>query len=184
MQTHPIQIVEADYRDETHRVAIPFLLNAYAKDLLGFRKALDDRVLQNLAPGLEHFPTALVLLARTEGRYVGMAICFMGFSTFSARPLINIHDFMVLPDYQKRGIGQALLRAVERIARERGCCKITLEVQMKNTAARRIYQSFGFKASFLDPEAGEQLSLTKTLHPDDAPTDKVDHANIPPSSSE
>ena len=29
-----------------------------------------------------------------------------------------------------------------------------------------IYQSFGFKASFLDPEAGEQLSLTKTLVPD------------------
>jgi hypothetical protein len=38
---------------------------------------------------------------------------------------------------------------------------------MKNTAARGIYQSFGFKASFLGPEAGEQLSLTKTLFYDD-----------------
>jgi hypothetical protein len=38
---------------------------------------------------------------------------------------------------------------------------------MKNTAARGIYQSFGFKASFLDPEAGEQLSLTKPLLYDD-----------------
>jgi len=163
METNPIQIIEADHRDEAHRAAIPSLLNAYAWDLLGFRKPLEEKVLQNLTHGLAQFPTALVLLAHTEDRYVGMAICFMGFSTFSARPLINIHDFMVLPDFQKRGIGKALLREVERIARERGCCKITLEVQMKNTAARHIYQSFGFKASFLDPEAGEQLSLTKTL---------------------
>jgi ribosomal protein S18 acetylase RimI-like enzyme len=183
MPNDAIQIIAADYRDDAHREAIPYLLNAYARDLLGFRKPLDDTVRQNLVSGLAQFPTALVLLARTEGRFVGMAICFMGFSTFSARPLINIHDFMVLQDYQKRGIGKALLLAVERIARERGCCKITLEVQMKNTAARRIYQSFGFKASFLDPEAGEQLSLTKTLSPpEDAASGNGDGRDVIQSS--
>jgi ribosomal protein S18 acetylase RimI-like enzyme len=163
MKNNPIQIVEADYRDVEHRKAIPRLLNAYAGDLLGFRKSLDDGVLQNLVSGLEQFPTAVVLLASVEAAYVGMAICFLGFSTFNAQPLINIHDFMVLKEYRKRGIGRNLLQAVERIARERRCCKITLEVQMKNAAARGIYQSFGFKATFLDPEAGEQLSLTKIL---------------------
>jgi GNAT superfamily N-acetyltransferase len=167
METDHLQIVPADYRNEAHRRAIPQLLNAYAKDLLGFRKALDNTVLQHLVDGLEAFPTAIVLLARFDGAYVGLAICFLGFSTFNARPLINIHDFMVLEEYRLRGIGRALLMAVERIARDRGCCKMTLEVQMKNEAARRIYQSFGFKASFLDPEAGEQLSLTKTLAPDE-----------------
>lgn len=164
----PIQILEADYRDAAHRRAIPQLLNAYATDLLGFRKPLEEAVVQRLVAGLEAFPTAIVLLARIDGAYVGMAICFLGFSTFNARPFINIHDFMVLKEYRLRGIGNALLEAVERIATKRGCCKITLEVQMKNEAARRIYQSFGFKASFLDPEAGEQLSLTKTLQPQDA----------------
>jgi ribosomal protein S18 acetylase RimI-like enzyme len=79
------------------------------------------------------------------------------------RQLQTIHAFMVLKAYRNRGIGKALLCEVERIAKDRKCCKITLEVQMKNTAARGIYHSFGFKASFLDPEAGEQLSLTKTL---------------------
>jgi ribosomal protein S18 acetylase RimI-like enzyme len=167
MKNHPIQIVAANYADAEHRAVIPNLLNAYAKDLLGFRKALDEPVLQNLVSGLEAFPTAIVLLARVEEAYVGLAICFLGFSTFNAQPLINIHDFMVLKAYRNRGIGKALLWEVERIARERKCCKITLEVQMKNTAARGIYQSFGFKASFLDPEAGEQLSLTKTLFYDD-----------------
>lgn len=169
MKTQSIQIVTADYTDEDQRTAIPNLLNAYAKDLLGFRKALDDEVLNHLVTGLEAFPTAIVLLAKADGVYVGMAICYLGFSTFNAQPLINIHDFMVLETYRNRGIGKRLLQEVEQIARERRCCKITLEVQMKNSAARGIYQSFGFKTSFLDPEAGEQLSLTKALtYPNDA----------------
>lgn len=176
MKNNPIQIVEADYRDAEHRAAIPYLLNAYARDLLGFRKALEDAVLQNLVRGLEKFPTALVLLAKIDEKYVGMAICFVGFSTFNAQPLINIHDFMVLKEYRKRGMGKALLWEVERIARQRKCCKITLEVQMKNAAARGIYRSFGFKASFLDPEAGEQLSLTKTLSYEDDKLEPPDEA--------
>ena len=159
----PLQIVMADYADADHRRVIPQLLDAYAKDLLGFRKPLDEAVLANLVEGLERFPTAVVLLAKYDAAYVGMAICFLGFSTFNSQPFLNIHDFMVLRPYRRRSIGKALLTAVEKAAQARGCCKITLEVQMKNTAARRIYQSFGFKASFLDPEAGEQLSLTKTL---------------------
>ena len=169
MTIQSINIVTADYSDQEHRAAIPSLLNAYAKDLLGFRKALDDEVLNTLVAGLEAFPTAIVLLAKADGAYVGMAICYLGFSTFNAQPLVNIHDFMVLEAYRNRGIGKALLQAVEEIARERRCCKITLEVQMKNAAARGIYRSFGFKTSFLDPEAGEQLSLTKALsYPSDA----------------
>lgn len=163
MEKDRLKIVIADYDDDDHRRAIPQLLNAYARDLLGFRKPLEEAVLDRLVAGLETFPTTLVLLARMDDAYVGMAICFLGFSTFNARPFINIHDFMVLPEFRRRGIGMAILGAVERIARERGCCKMTLEVQMKNAAARRIYQSFGFKATFLDPEAGEQLSLTKAL---------------------
>jgi len=163
MKTQSIQIVTADYADEEQCAAIPCLLNAYAKDLLGFRKALDEEVLNNLVTGLKAFPTAIALLAKVDEAYVGMTICYLGFSTFNAQPLINIHDFMVLEAYRNRGIGKALLQAVEHIARERRCCKITLEVQMKNSAARGIYQSFGFKTSFLDPEAGEQLSLTKAL---------------------
>ncbi len=163
MEKDRLKIVIADYDDDDHRRAIPQLLNAYARNLLGFRKPLEEAVIERLVAGLEAFPTAIVLLARMDDAYVGMAICFLGFSTFNARPLINIHDFMVLPEFRQRGIGTAILEAVKRIARERGCCKMTLEVQMKNAAARRIYQSFGFKATFLDPEAGEQLSLTKAL---------------------
>jgi len=74
---------------------------------------------------------------------VGLANCFMGFSTFAARPLVNIHDLVVLPGYRGKGIGQALLQAVEQIAKERGCCKLVLEVRTDNPA-ERLYRREGF----------------------------------------
>ena len=158
-----IQILEAEYTNEEHRSAIPFLLNEYAKDLLGFRKELDNTVLENLVSGLEKVSNAIVLLAKSDEKIVGMTICFLGFSTFRARPLINIHDFLVLKEYRNHSIGKKLLQEVELIAKRLHCCKITLEVQEKNSSARKLYNSFGFKDSFLDIEAGNQLFLTKEL---------------------
>ncbi len=162
--THPVEIIRANYTNPEQRSAIPYLLNAYAKDLLGFRRKIKGHVLDALVPGLEGTQSAVVLLARTDGEYVGMAICFFGFSTFHAKSLINIHDFMVLEDFRGQGIGRALLEEIETIACDMDCCKITLEVQENNTMARRLYRNGGFKDSFLDQEAGSQLFMTKECH--------------------
>lgn len=45
MQNNTIQIVTVDYTDDAQCVAIPILLNVYAKDLLGVCKTLDEAVL-------------------------------------------------------------------------------------------------------------------------------------------
>ena len=162
--THPVEIIRADYTNPEQRSAIPYLLNAYAKGLLGFRRKIKGHVLDALVPGLEGTQSAVVLLARTGGEYVGMAICFLGFSTFHAKSLINIHDFMVLEGFRGQGVGRALLGEIETIAREMDCCKITLEVQENNTSARRLYSSVGFKGSFLNQEAGRQLFMTRHVY--------------------
>jgi len=162
--THPVEIIRANYTDPRQRSAIPFLLNTYARGLLGFQKNIKTHILDALVPGLEQTHNAIVLLARTDGQYVGMAICFLGFSTFHAKSLINIHDFMVLEDFRGQGIARALLGEIETVAYDMNCCKITLEVQENNTPARKLYRSVGFKDSFLDNEAGSQLFMTKQCH--------------------
>ena len=84
------------------------------------------------------------LLAFDGDRPVGIALCFVGFSSFKAKPLLNIHDLAVLPDYRGQGIGRQLLAAVEQTAREKGHCAVTLEVDEQNQRAQKTYLAAGF----------------------------------------
>ena len=140
-----IQIIEADYGDELHRSAIVEVLNSYASDPIGGGEPLSTEVKKNLVPRLQEHPTSLVLLAFDDDHPAGIAVCFQGFSTFAAKPLLNVHDLAVVPDYRGQGIGRKLLEAVESHARKQGCCKLTLEVQDDNSRARHLYESFGFR---------------------------------------
>jgi ribosomal protein S18 acetylase RimI-like enzyme len=104
----------------------------------------------------------LALLALSEGTPVGVAVCFLGFSTFNARPLLNIHDLAVVPERRGQGIGKALLAAAEAEAMRRGCCKLTLEVQDDNRRARGLYERAGF-TDFVVGASGPTRFLCKPL---------------------
>jgi ribosomal protein S18 acetylase RimI-like enzyme len=156
-------IVRADLGRPEHERAIVAMTAAYALDEMGNGAALAADVLERLVPGLRSHPTTLVFLAYVGDVAVGIATCFIGFSTFAARPLINVHDLSVLPGYRGRGIGRALLREVEAAARERGCVKVTLEVQENNHRARRLYQRAGFAQGAYGDTNGGALFYWKVL---------------------
>ncbi|HJY54060.1 MAG TPA: hypothetical protein VKD89_08555, partial [Candidatus Udaeobacter sp.] len=86
-----IQIVEADLNLPEHREAVLALVDAYSRDAMGNAKPLDPDVRARLIPGLQRHPTTLIFLAFEGKQPVGVAVCFIGFSTFAAKPLINIH---------------------------------------------------------------------------------------------
>jgi ribosomal protein S18 acetylase RimI-like enzyme len=102
-------------------------------------------------------------LAYVEDQAVGIATCFRGFSTFAARPLVNIHDLAVLPEFRGYGIGCLLLAEVARKAAELGCCKVTLEVQENNTKAGRLYEDAGFSQAVYGGKTGGSLFYTRPL---------------------
>ncbi len=45
---------------------------------------------------------------------------------------------------RRRGVGRKLMEAMEAFARKEGVGEMTLEVRAGNTAARKLYESFGF----------------------------------------
>jgi ribosomal protein S18 acetylase RimI-like enzyme len=141
-----LQIVEADLALPAHRDAVVRLLDAYARDEMGLARPLSDAVREHLAEGLHRHPTRIVFLAQLNTEPVGLAVCFLGYSTFAARPLVNIHDLIVHPDFRRRGVGAQLLEAVEARARALGCCKVTLEVRADNAVAQSLYAARGFSA--------------------------------------
>jgi ribosomal protein S18 acetylase RimI-like enzyme len=156
-------VVEANLDRAEHQRAIVALTDAYAADAMGNGERLPKEVLDRLVPGLRAHPTTLVFLCYLDGEAVGIATCFVGFSTFAARSLVNVHDLAVLPAYRGRGIGRALLAAVERAARARGCVKVTLEVQENNRRARRVYEAAGFAQGAYADGAGGSLFYWKRL---------------------
>ena len=158
-----ITIVEADLHRPAHQEAVLRLVNNYARDPMGNGQDLPQNVRDRLIPGLQAHPTTLIFLAYRGDEAVGIAVCFRGFSTFAAKPLINIHDLAVNPDCRGQGIGRLLLQRVEHKAREFGCCKLTLEVQQNNTVAQKLYFGVGFLRATYDPEAGAVLFLQKPL---------------------
>lgn len=156
-------IDEADLDDALHASAVVAVLNSYASDPIGGGYPLSAEIRERLIPGLRSQANALVLLAFEGEQAAGLAVCFFGFSTFAARPLLNVHDLAVIPERRGSGIGTALLAAAEERARARGCCKLTLEVQDDNARARAVYAKFGFTDYVLGGEPVPTRFLTKIL---------------------
>lgn len=74
-----------------------------------------------------------------------------------------MHDVSVIDKFRGLGLSQKMLQKVEEIARQRGCCKITLEVLEGNAVAQASYRKFGFDDAMLDPIHGRMLFWNKTL---------------------
>ena len=147
-----VQVLKADYANPDHAQSLINLLDAYASDPMGGGEGLSAHVRQNLVAALSDIPEAFSILAIIEGTAAGLVNCFQGFSTFACKPLINIHDVFVLDEYRGQGISLKMLGLVETIARQRDCCKLTLEVMVTNKPARSVYEKFGFTHYQLDKE--------------------------------
>ncbi len=160
MATH-VELV--DYQNPQQADELLSLLSSYATDVMGGGEDLLPHVKENLILALSEHPGAFSLIAYVEGEAAGMANCFMGFSTFACAPLVNIHDFAVAPKYRGLQLSQLMLAKVEAIARERGCCKVTLEVLQGNTVAQNAYRKSGFAGYELDAEQGHALFWQKKL---------------------
>jgi ribosomal protein S18 acetylase RimI-like enzyme len=159
-----IEIIEADLERPEHQQAVLEMTDAYCQDPMANSRPLTEEVRKGLIAGLRDHPAAcrLILLGYAGDRPVGIATCFRGFSTFSARPLINVHDLAVIPEYRGRGIGRQLLDAVETRARQMGCCKLTLEV-LEDNPASRLYEAMGYSRPNYENDAGRVLFLTKSI---------------------
>ena len=158
-----LQVKRVDYLKALDAKALVFLLDAYAQDPMGGGEALQTEASTRLCADLSRIPGAASFIAWQDGQAIGLINCFEGYSTFKAKPLLNVHDIAVLASHRGQGVGQALLQAAEAHALSRGCCKLTLEVLSGNAPAMASYKRFGFEQYELDPAAGQAQFMQKWL---------------------
>lgn len=158
-----VDIVRVDYANPVHAAALVALLDAYARDPAGGSLPLSEFARAELPGQLAARPFIFSVLALDQSVPVGLLNAIEGFSTFACRPLVNIHDVVVLPGHRGHGIAARMFAAAEAIARERGACKLTLEVLSNNQPARALYEKLGFDDYRLDPALGEARFMQKWL---------------------
>ena len=92
--------------------------------------------------GFGETPRFEILLAELDGRVDGFALFFHNYSTWEGRAGLFIEDLFVRTPARGRGLGRRLLAAIARVARERGCPRIDLNVLDWNPA-RAFYRRIG-----------------------------------------
>jgi GNAT superfamily N-acetyltransferase len=153
----------ADFSNPAHASAIVYLLNEYAKDDMGGGEPLSTYTQANLVKEMAKRPTFHAAIAFVDAKPAGLINCIEGFSTFACKPLLNIHDVVVLAEFRGQGISSLLLKKAEAIANSLGCCKLTLEVLEGNKLAQAAYIANGFAGYQLDPEMGRAMFWQKKI---------------------
>lgn len=109
------KIVKVDYTNTQQSTDLCNLLNSYAMDPKGGGEPIDSSILSSLPSQLQKFGHAtsfIVYIDTDDGRQqpAALANCILSFSTFAAKPILNIHDVFVDVDFRGRGLSQALLK--------------------------------------------------------------------------
>lgn len=88
-------------------------------------------------------PKVYAHVAEVDGEVVGFALWFYNFSTWLGRHGIYLEDLFVRPAARGRGLGQALLTELARIAVAEGCGRVEWWVLDWNAPAQGFYRSLG-----------------------------------------
>ena len=83
---------------------------------------------------------ATYIVAEKEGQLIGF--CGMWIVLDESQ----ITNVAVMPEGRGQGIGEQLMREALRIAEERGCVVMSLEVRVTNDVAQNLYRKLGFQA--------------------------------------
>ncbi|MFV0592356.1 MAG: GNAT family N-acetyltransferase [Draconibacterium sp.] len=140
-----MKFVQVDLHNTVHSNAVISLINDYMLDEMGIGEMMPNGLGPKIIEGLKKHVAYVGFLVEIDGEFAALANCNLNFSTWKAKPLINIHDFIVSPHFRKRGVGLFLLKAIEDYAKGNGYCRINLEVRHDNYKAQNLYKKAGFQ---------------------------------------
>lgn len=120
-------------------------LHALLVELAAFEQGSVDATAADLErDGFGPRPLFEALLAEHEGHAVGMLTFLPLYSSWRGRPALLIHDLFVRDAARGLGTGKALVHRLAEIGRERGCCRVDVNVLDWNDRARAFYAALGF----------------------------------------
>jgi ribosomal protein S18 acetylase RimI-like enzyme len=110
---------------------------------LGYPASADDvgRRLKRLSSS----DTDKVIVAELGGEIVGLACLHTSLSVAYDEPAAKLSAIVVDELHRRRGIGEALVRELEREAKRRRCCLLFLTTAAHRDNAHAFYERIGFE---------------------------------------
>ena len=95
---------------------------------------------------LRHYPSYRVFVAAADGVFAGTyaLILLDNLAKRGARAGV-VEDVAVLPAFQGRGVGRAMMEHAREECRRTGCYKMALSSNLKREGAHRFYDALGFE---------------------------------------
>jgi RimJ/RimL family protein N-acetyltransferase len=167
-----MRIREAAPEDALRLIALFETLYAETKFLMrepGEAVPLAERYADRIAQGSKS-ASELWFVAEIEAQLIGVCFARRGFAKRNRHSLFLVMG--VLQAWSGRGVGRALLQAIEQWAVSRAIHRLELTVNITNTRAISLYESFGFEREgskrhslFIDGEYVDELYMAKLLAP-------------------
>jgi GNAT superfamily N-acetyltransferase len=96
-----------------------------------------------------------VLAARAEDQVLGVALLAYRLNVSAGGIFASVEDLYVRPEARRRGVGRAMLKAVDELCAERGISYV--EAQVEEKEAELFYAALGY-----EPESGVRV-LSRSL---------------------
>jgi GNAT superfamily N-acetyltransferase len=140
------RIREATKKDITAIMDLARQLAVYEKSPESFVATPEDYRKWGWGPE----PIFKSLLAENTGeegpRYIGFALYYFTFSTWTGRPSLWLEDIFVPEELRGSGVGSALLGSLAKIALKKGCGRMEWTCLDWNEPSRQFYFKLGAQA--------------------------------------
>lgn len=124
---------------------------AYQSEAAIYNNYTIQPLIQTLEQSTEEFNEGIVLKAVSNGKIVGSV------RAFEMEDSVYIGKLMVLPDYQNRGVGKKLLRAIEKEFYGKRYWLITGDKSTKNL---KLYEKHGYTRFKTKEAEGTEEGIT------------------------
>jgi len=85
----------------------------------------------------------ILIVAKAAQRIVGLIVAHRLARLDSQRAQVLLYEIDVLPDFQRTGIGAAMIERLKELAQQVSACEVWVVTNKSNAAAMRLYRSTG-----------------------------------------
>ncbi len=121
------------------------ILEIYSQPMIDNGVVLQSEEAKEIFKMIESYPNYKIYVAETNKTIVGtIAVLIMHNMGHLGKPSAIFESFAVMPGYQNKGIGKAIIKYAMDLCKEAGCYKITLSADLKRKKAHGFYETLGY----------------------------------------